>query len=544
MTAEADLTAKSRPTKPPAVLWGVLGGGFVARLILAFQSPQTLVTLNMPDDAFYYFKIAQNIAAGGGSTFDGIHPTNGYHPLWMGLLVPIFQIVPEQPELAVKFGLIEQASLDVVTGLLVYFLAQAILSDRRWAVLASALYFLNPNTILYQMNGLETAVNTLLVVTVLYLFARLQAPLPDTRPPHTRFSVACGLLLLARTDNIILCAVLFSSLAWQGWKQHASLRRTLGKGLIVSGIITPWLVWNYARFHQLVQVSGLARPWVNWQKTGAAGIALGLEFFGYDIAVRWSQLSCLLAGYFVLWGIGWLMLERADTKPKVQERGLNALGLAWLGLVLTLGFHSCVRLYPRPWYSAPFLVLNALSIAWAGRRISELPRARRGVAVAIVMIFAAYIVSGMQSVRVGFYPWQGEMLQTARWIGAHTAPSARVGSFNAGILGYFSNRAVVNLDGVINNSAFDALRRRRLGDYLTANSIEYVADFRYFVEVDYAEFWGGPFEATGLVPVASFPVGGRQWSGSFMQIYRVVRPSAPSPSASDLPANALARHGP
>ncbi|MGZ4726103.1 MAG: hypothetical protein ACXWB2_00140, partial [Acidimicrobiales bacterium] len=38
------------------------------------------------DDAFYYFGIARNVAHGHGSTFDGIDPTNGYHPLWMLVL--------------------------------------------------------------------------------------------------------------------------------------------------------------------------------------------------------------------------------------------------------------------------------------------------------------------------------------------------------------------------------------------------------------------------------------------------------------------------
>jgi hypothetical protein len=537
MTTRSDPAGEASPARSPAALWGILGGGFVVRLFLAFQNPQTLVTLNIPDDAFYYFKIAQNIAAGRGSSFDGIHPTNGYHPLWMGFLVPIFRLVPDQLELALRLGLIEQALLDLVTALLVYFLAQAMLSDRRWAVLACALYFLNPHTILYQMNGMETALSTLLEVVVLYFFVLLQAPSPGARLPYTRFAVACGLLLLARTDNVILCLVLFAALAWQEWKRHASLRGTFGMGLKVCAIVAPWLVWNYARFHQLVQVSGWAKPWVNRQEAGAAWIVRGLEFFRYETTVRWSQFSCLLAGYFVLWGIGWLMLKRRDTKPKdqIQERGLNALALAWLGLVLTLGFHCFVRLYPRPWYSAPFLVLNALSMAWAGRRISSLPKARRAVSVVLVTIFAAYIVSAVQFVWVRPRPWQGEMLRTARWINLHTPPSARVGSFNAGIIGFFAHRTVVNLDGVVNNSAFTALRARQLGDYLTANSIEYVTDFKYAVEVDYADFWGAWPDHLGLVPVASFPVGGAQFRDSFMQVYRVAPRSAPPASPAEPP---------
>jgi len=42
------------------------------------------------DDSFYYFEIAQRFARGQGSTFDGIHYTNGYHPLWMWLASSVF----------------------------------------------------------------------------------------------------------------------------------------------------------------------------------------------------------------------------------------------------------------------------------------------------------------------------------------------------------------------------------------------------------------------------------------------------------------------
>lgn len=38
------------------------------------------------DDAFFYFQIARNIAETGRASFDGTDLTNGFHPLWMGLL--------------------------------------------------------------------------------------------------------------------------------------------------------------------------------------------------------------------------------------------------------------------------------------------------------------------------------------------------------------------------------------------------------------------------------------------------------------------------
>jgi len=43
--------------------------------------------LTVEDDAYYYLIIARNIAATGTSTFDQQSLTNGYHPLWLALLV-------------------------------------------------------------------------------------------------------------------------------------------------------------------------------------------------------------------------------------------------------------------------------------------------------------------------------------------------------------------------------------------------------------------------------------------------------------------------
>src|SRR5271155_5399745 len=41
------------------------------------------------DDCYYYMKIASNIVAGHGSTFDGEILTNGFHPLRMGAITLI-----------------------------------------------------------------------------------------------------------------------------------------------------------------------------------------------------------------------------------------------------------------------------------------------------------------------------------------------------------------------------------------------------------------------------------------------------------------------
>ncbi len=47
------------------------------------------------DDSFFYLQVGRNFALGHGSTFNGLMPTNGYHPLWMLLCAAVYRVFPE-----------------------------------------------------------------------------------------------------------------------------------------------------------------------------------------------------------------------------------------------------------------------------------------------------------------------------------------------------------------------------------------------------------------------------------------------------------------
>ena len=77
--------------------------------LVPFLDRERLVSL-LQDDAFYYFTIARHVAAGDGFTFDGLHRTNGFQPLWLFLLVPLFRLVPDDV-LALRAVLVVQSGL-------------------------------------------------------------------------------------------------------------------------------------------------------------------------------------------------------------------------------------------------------------------------------------------------------------------------------------------------------------------------------------------------------------------------------------------------
>ena len=80
------------------------------------------------DDAYYYFKVAENIGLGHGSTFDGINPTNGYHPLWMLICIPIFALARFDLILPLRVLLIVMSLFSLATALLLYRLVSTALS--------------------------------------------------------------------------------------------------------------------------------------------------------------------------------------------------------------------------------------------------------------------------------------------------------------------------------------------------------------------------------------------------------------------------------
>ena len=68
--------------------WAALLAPFLFEILTILRAGHLALIRRVPDDAFYYLEIAGRLSRGQGFTFDGIHTTNGFHPLWQLALVP------------------------------------------------------------------------------------------------------------------------------------------------------------------------------------------------------------------------------------------------------------------------------------------------------------------------------------------------------------------------------------------------------------------------------------------------------------------------
>ncbi len=120
------------------------------------------------DDAYYYFKVAQNISEGHGSTFDGINKTNGYHPLWMVVCVPIFALARFDLVLPLRILLLVMSALQVSTAILLYRLLGKVFAPAIGALAALFWVFSFDVLVNIYQQGLESGIAAFFVVFLIY----------------------------------------------------------------------------------------------------------------------------------------------------------------------------------------------------------------------------------------------------------------------------------------------------------------------------------------------------------------------------------------
>ena len=88
-------------------------------------------------------------------------------------------------------------------------------------------------------------------------------------------------------------------------------------------------------------------------------------------------------------------------------------------------------------------------------------------------------------------------------------PNDRVGVFNSGFVQYFTDRKVVNLDGLVNNEVLAFYKEKRGLEYLRARNIGWVVDRSVYIAKTFGPYWGsgaqGAFILTDIAPDISFP---------------------------------------
>jgi hypothetical protein len=445
-------------------LSGVVALPFVLWTIAIVRASHEWLATRLPDDAYYYLEIGQRLSEGGGSSFDGIHQTNGYHPAWQainGVLALAFQ----GDVLVRAVLLVSLAFVGVSTVLLVRLLAPR--TGRRPALVGVAVA-LHAGGLGLLVNGMETP---LVLLAALVVATVVESSSRDQRKA-AKIGLACGGLVLARLDYLLAVMLMPVVLGWtRDW-------RVTGRWLVAFLVVVgPVFAWNQLVFGSPLSVSGtLKLHWMagfaaaqgGWLSTGYA-VMVGQVINGYVhaamsmvgapsglVANADTLVEQWLGGVLLVGGAAaaLILVIRHPDRPSLARTGLGA------GLILMFA-KSAVDFVVLPrwalgWYAGPSLVIAvACTIAVL---VAHLSRAARGTLAAGLIVGPFVLLLGLPTevpateVGADASVWQGGIDQVAEWLHQNPQPG-RLGAFDAGLLGFSLHPVpVVNLDGLVNDA--------------------------------------------------------------------------------------------
>jgi hypothetical protein len=194
---------------------------------------------------------------------------------------------------------------------------------------------------------------------------------------------------------------------------------------------------------------------------------------------------------------------------------------AWFGLsaVLIAVYYQVLQTQQWLWYFAPvvlvlvvLLVLAVADVVAFAQQGEPATAGRRVAAVGGVVVVVPLAVGLVVQVRSFADPTVRSIQRADRdaavWIDANLPAGARLASWDAGVLGYFSHRPVVNLDGVVNSFAWDeAVRAGNAGSILRCEGVGWIVNHGPGGDGDDPEIvgliervWGADAEQVHRVP--------------------------------------------
>ncbi len=433
------------------------------------------LTFFVSDDAYYYFNVARNIVHGAGSTFDAMDPTNGYHPLWMLFLLPVYWLFGNSADEALRITLMIQALFVAATLWLAWSTYRHYRANALSVILAVALVLTLFSPIQLMFNGLETDLVVLIIVLTVHQDAKRSfLRLGHSRAQQALFGLLLGLLVLARLDEAFLVVGIA---LWSIFRRSSvplaarimSLCREYWPTVAVfAAVLSPYFAWNVAEFGHLTPISGTLKatfPHPNFRP---------------DVLISFAPyVGCtILAGV----ALG-AMLRRPD--DAVPAPNLDLLMGMWLGCLLQVGWALFFTTWGTfQWHFAAHIPVTCLILSLYVPRLARNPGPALTASVAVlsaaaVVAFSVFSYNDKGDFHAGAYA-------AAAWARQQTPRNAVFALQDAGVFGYFSERRTINLDGLINSYEYQQyVREGRLMEFLRERHVTFIADA--FSSCAYAE---------------------------------------------------------
>ncbi len=461
------------------------------------------------DDSFMSHQFSATIAAGGGITQAG-QPSNGFQPLFVFMLVPLYWFLNLQQATVASAVL---TSVFSVAGSYLLFRLLRDLFNPRVGLIGLGLWAVSAHLTRVGLNGLETSLANMMMLLLVYLHLRsVRTANRFLATDAAVWGVVAGLAILARMDLGLLVALV----GLDQIRVRLSRREYLPLALVViSGalVISPWFIWSRTACGSFVPVSGAATRTIAQLYGSPTGPTGHPAYFTLgEVPTDYYTSNLAHAGRELL------ILAPASAPAMTCAEGRADVASVWLALIIVVAVVGDRRrgqpgsigrklwlLLQRLWYVWAFVPL--LVGAYCFYYFAQWHFWRYLTPVTIVMILPSAVLidgiwgrfsqAGAGAKTLGIVCLAGAVLagvaghrrlfatpdptgiayrlyHDAIYVRDHLASRDRIGSFESGTLDYFLDRDVFNLDGKTNARAYRALVEGRMDRLVDELDLDYV----------------------------------------------------------------------
>jgi hypothetical protein len=480
---------------------------FLIQVSLLTKGMEYVAVSLIVDDTYYYLQTAWNAKLLGFVTFDGLHATNGVQLLWF-VIIFLLALLAKTKAALLFTTLVVSFLLNGLCYLMILKIG-AVLKQPVLALFMAGLWALQSLPFRIYSMGMENSLHALVFWCVIWQSVEFLIRVQNKDNPNF-WSLTVILISNAwtRLDSALLSAVLFTfCVGMLAYTYRHNLRLFLqrhskaitgssflaGLGLIVQLTAFQLMGDSFLPVSALVKTSGAGRgsdiepvdklaevitlgmpsilqgrlPTLVLILLGISGIllvivaSLAIRDHSNEIRAFLNLWSCLLVGEIIYYG--YVALSDVEYSPYfIWYRSPSFIFWIIAGSLIALFTLSQTKLF-RPSFNIP---------KWAPVGFS-------------LVIFAVAIYMFARSVNFTSKLYMARY-DAALWIAKNSPPDSVFASWNAGQLGFFSDRTFINLDGLINN--VDYYERVLQGstpltDYLIENNVDFIVDYAIYASI-------------------------------------------------------------
>ncbi|ADI74113.1 hypothetical protein Metev_1244 [Methanohalobium evestigatum Z-7303] len=461
----------------------IISISFIFKLLLIHQDINTILNKFLADDTYYYYSLVRNIIDGKGIVFNYGIPTNGFHPLYVIILIPLFKLLyPLGINAPVYASLILMIIFSIGTSIIIYLIMKNVL-NKKAGLLAAFIWLFNPNILFVTLSAMETPIQIFFIsLLTYYIVSKSNIPKLSIKESAI-IGLLIGLIFLSRMDGVFIGIGVISALVLRNFKQNKLETKSLIAIISTASLtVVPWLMWSFIKLNRITPISGEALRILRLNSNTYPDLVFNSIYSTlssvahFFLNLEYSGTGYLSLFFFLFVPILILTLKR----DRIVFKLIYTFDFLVISSIIYFLFYWFYEIGFRSWYTIyTYFLLTILFSAIIVKLIQELKPKKRQLAYILVIFILIFSFSfgGFVQYKEGQHPQEELKWRIGNYVNNNISPNNTIGSFNTGIYQYYTPKHnVINLDGVMNPKALKAMKKGNITGYMMKNNIAFIID--------------------------------------------------------------------